>query len=120
MAYYYGMELGIEADLVQVSFGGSTLRLQQMTNYVMSPTVIDLCVNMRLLEALTSFNSSIVSTESRFNSIYMKYNTDITTRGSGPSLILGGNGGLQWMGNPKHMFESMTHMLGNMSAQMSR
>ena len=110
MAHYYVEKCAINARMSQVSLGGSTLRIQLIKNYCANPQVTDVCVDMQILTSLFPSNSGALKVQHRAHSVYLKYDMDLSL-GSGPSMIFGCNGGMQWMGSPHHIRESLSAIM---------
>ena len=94
-------------NMKHVSMGGSVLRVHQVRGFTKSPKIVDVCMNIDILRALTHTHSSSLDVELSARSVTLKYWTSRSLR-AGPSLVLGENGGFQWHGAPKEISESLS------------
>ena len=108
---------GINAKPHHVSMGGCVLRIHQIRDRDMSPKVTDICMDMEILSSLTSKSHRLLDVETNTKCVKIKYHTN-KSLGTGPSLILGENGGFQWLGNPNDISESFCSIFAFMNKNM--
>ena len=117
MAHYYINTCNIDARIRHASIGGSLLRVHQIRDFDRSPKVTDICMNMGILRSLTSNKHRSMTIEIDTRCVRIKYHTS-RSLGTGPCLIIGENGGFQWLGNPSDISESLSSMFAFMNSNM--
>ncbi len=117
MAHYYMPKVGMGSKMKHVSLGGSVIRVHQVTDFTTSPKIGDICMNMGILTSLVSGVRSGLGVEATSKSVRLKYHTS-TNFGLGPCLIIGCNGGFQWLGNPIYIADSLSVMFAFMSSNI--
>jgi hypothetical protein len=115
MAHYYMPKVGMGSKMKQVSLGGSIIRVNQVRDFTTSPKIVDICKNIGILTSLVSGVNSGLSLETTTKSVRLKCHTS-TSFGLEPCLIIGCNGGFQWLGNPTHIAESLNVMFAFISS----
>ncbi len=119
MAHYYMSKARIRSTMKHVSLGGSVIRVHQVRDFTTSPKIVDICMNMDILTSLVSGVRSGIGVEITPRSVKLKYHTSMSF-GSGPTLIMGCNGGFQWLGNPTNIAESLCGIFAFMSSNIMK
>ena len=119
MAHYYMPKVRVRSTMKHVSLGGSVIRAHQVRDFNTSPKIVDICMNMDILTSLVSGVRSGIGIEITPRSVKLKYHTSMSF-GLGPSLIMGCNGGFQWLGNPTNIAESLCGIFAFMSSNIMK
>jgi hypothetical protein len=117
MVHYYMVELGIVGRMCCVSLGGCTLQIQSLVSIAGAIKVTGIYVDMNQLNVLFNSTKPFIRIDCKLRCITVKYHTNVSL-GKGPSMVFGCNGGIQWVGNPMHISQSLHYIICSMNKGM--
>ena len=114
-----GKRVGLR--LSSLAMGASTLNITVVRSTHDGHHIMPVLMNIRLIYAITSCTSkiseNIVCTRER-NKVVVRFLRNVNGHMTGPSLTLGVNGGVQWIGNPNSLASSFTDFIRCVSESM--